>query len=318
MNAAVSARPVAVDAAAIEVDELVVRYGGKTAVDGVSFSLARGQVLALLGPNGAGKTSIVECCEGYRAAAGGTVRILGLDPGAHHDRLMPRIGIMLQSGGVYPRVTPADMLALFASFAAHPLDVGVLIERMGLTRFARTPYLRLSGGEKQRLGMALALVGRPEVVFLDEPTAGMDLQARHATWELVSELRADGVAVLLTTHLLDEAERLADDVVIVDRGRVLASGSPRELTAAAGIDRVTIRARPGLPLADLLARFPGELTAAETAPGDYLLTGVLDTRGLALVAAWCAAEDAGVTSLRTERRTLEDVFLTLTGGKERR
>jgi ABC-2 type transport system ATP-binding protein len=317
MSTTVPIRQSTVEDSAIEVDGLVVRYGEKVAVDGVSFSLSRGRVLALLGPNGAGKTSIVESCEGYRVADGGSVRVLGLDPVRRHDRLMPRIGIMLQSGGVYPRVTPEDMLALFASFAANPLDTAMLIERLGLARFARTPYIRLSGGEKQRLGMALALVGRPEVVFLDEPTAGMDLQARHATWELISELREDGVAVLLTTHLLDEAERLADDVVIVDRGSVLAAGSPQALTAAAGIGRLTVQARPELPLEDLLRELPPGTTAEEDTPGGYRIGGVLDTDGLAAVTAWCAARRAKVTSLHTERRTLEDVFLDLTG-KERR
>lgn len=300
------------DGPAIAVDRLVVRYGRKVAVNGVSFTLPRGEILALLGPNGAGKTSIVECCEGYRGTNGGTVRVLGTDPLARHDWLMPRVGIMLQSGGIYPRVAAADVLALFASFAANPLDTGMLMERLGLARFARTPYVRLSGGEKQRLGMALALVGRPEVVFLDEPTAGMDIRARYQTWELIRELRADGVSVLLTTHLLDEAERLADRVVIVDRGTVLAAGSPDSLTAVAGIGGLTVLAGPGLPLADLRAALPAGLAVEEDPPGSYRVAGALDTDVLAEITAWCAKAGAQISALYTERRTLEDVFLDLT------
>ena len=294
--------------AAIQVADLTIRYGSTTAVDGVTFELRRGEVLALLGPNGAGKTSTVEVCEGYRRASGGHVRVLGLDPFADHDRLTPRIGVMLQSGGVYPRVTPADMLRLFASFAARPLPVEVLVERLDMGAFLHTPYIRLSGGERQRLAMGLALVGRPEVVFLDEPTAGMDLLARHRTWDLVRELCADGVAVLLTTHLLDEAERLADDVVIIDRGRVLANGSPGALTGMGGVHRLTVTATPGLPVATL----PGDLAAVEEPPGNYQIGGDLDTAALAAALAWFTARGATVTGLRTESRSLEDVFLELT------
>jgi ABC-2 type transport system ATP-binding protein len=294
--------------AAIDVQDLTVRYGDTLAVDGTTFELRHGEVLALLGPNGAGKTSIVEVCEGYRRASAGRVRVLGHDPHAEHDRLTPRIGIMLQSGGVYPRVSAADMLGLFASFAAHPLPVDLLVDRLELAGFLHTPYIRLSGGERQRLAMALALVGRPEVVFLDEPTAGMDLRARHRTWELVRELRRDGVAVLLTTHLLDEAERLADDVVIIDRGRVLASGSPEALTGMGGVGRLTLAATAGLPVTTL----PGGLTAVEEPAGNYQIDGALDTAALAEVLTWCLAHDAVVTGMRTESRTLEDVFLELT------
>ena len=201
---------------AVEVCDLVVRYGTTTAVDGVSLIAPRGAILALLGNNGAGKTSLLQVCEGFRRPDAGMARVLGLDPVADHDALMPRLGIMLQSGGVYPWATAGEILDLFAGFAARPLDTGMLLDRLGLRRVARTRFRRLSGGEQQRLGLAVALVGRPELVFLDEPTAGMDTEARHTTWRLIEELRADGVSVLLTTHLLDEAERLADHVVIID------------------------------------------------------------------------------------------------------
>ncbi|HEX5204969.1 MAG TPA: ABC transporter ATP-binding protein, partial [Actinoplanes sp.] len=237
---------------AVEVSDVVVRYGAKTAVDAkiavdrVSLTVPRGRVLALLGHNGAGKTSLLQVCEGFRPPDQGTCRVLGLDPIADHDALMPRLGIMLQSGGFYPWATAAELLHLYASFSANPINPDDLLDRLGLRKAAKTRFRRLSGGEQQRLSLAIALVGRPELVFLDEPTAGMDTEARHTTWQLIEQLRADGVSVLLTTHLLDEAERLADDVVIMREGRVAATGTPGELTAAAGIDLLEVRAEPAL------------------------------------------------------------------------
>jgi ABC-2 type transport system ATP-binding protein len=291
---------------AVVVDELVVRYGGTTAVDRVSLTVPRGRVFALLGSNGAGKTSLLQVCEGFRRADGGRVRVLGLDPIDDHDALMPRLGIMLQSGGVYPWATAGEILRLFASFSARPLSTEMLLDRLGLRPFERTRFRRLSGGEQQRLCLAVALVGRPELVFLDEPTAGMDTEARHTTWHLIEELRADGVTVLLTTHLLDEAERLADDVVIMRSGVVAATGTPAELTAAAGIDLLEVRARPGLRLEN------HDLKVTETSPGEYSIAGALDTAAIADVLAWFAAKDAQVTAVNTRRRTLEDVYLALT------
>ncbi|GIF10035.1 ABC transporter ATP-binding protein [Actinoplanes teichomyceticus] len=296
------------DVAAVEIRDVVVRYGDTTAVAGVSLDAARGRVLALLGHNGAGKTSLLQVCEGFRRPDAGTARILGMDPVAEHDALMPRLGIMLQSGGVYPWAAAGEILRLFASFAAHPLDPDMLLDRLGLRRVEKTRFRRLSGGEQQRLSLAVALVGRPELVFLDEPTAGMDTEARHTTWQLIEELRADGVSVLLTTHLLDEAERLADDVVIMRSGRVAATGTPAELTAAAGIDLLEVRADPALDLTALQARH----RVAETSPGEYAITGALDTRALADVLGWFAGVDAHVTAVSSRRRTLEDVYLSLT------
>ncbi|GAB1642056.1 ABC transporter ATP-binding protein [Krasilnikovia sp. MM14-A1259] len=304
------------DEDAVSVRDLVIRYGTRTAVDGVSLTVPRGAVLALLGNNGAGKTSLLQVCEGFRSPDAGTVRVLGLDPVADHDALMPRIGIMLQSGGMYPWATAAEILQQFASFAARPLDTGMLLDRLGLRRSARTTFRRLSGGEQQRLALAVALVGRPELVFLDEPTAGMDTEARHTTWALVEQLRADGVTVLLTTHLLDEAERLADHVVIMRSGVVAATGTPAELTAAAGIDLLQIRADPGLPAGDLAARLTG-VTVTEQSPGEYAVAGPLHTDAIADVLTWFAAQGARVTGVDTRRRTLEDVYLDLTAGASR-
>jgi ABC-2 type transport system ATP-binding protein len=294
---------------AVELRDVAVRYGSTTAVDSVSLTAPRGRVLALLGDNGAGKTSLLQVCEGFRRPDAGTARVLGLDPVADHDALMPRLGIMLQSGGVYPWATAAEILALFASFAADPLDSGMLLDRLGLRKSARTTFRRLSGGEQQRLALAVALIGRPELVFLDEPTAGMDTGARHTTWELIEELRADGVSVLLTTHLLDEAERLADSVVIINRGVVAATGTPAELTAAAGIDTLEIRADAGLDVASL-AKLGTTVTTGS--PGEYTIAGDLDTATVAAVLGWFAGVGAQVTAVNTRRRTLEDVYLALT------
>ena len=296
---------------AVEVCDLVVRYGTTTAVDGVSLIAPRGAILALLGNNGAGKTSLLQVCEGFRRPDAGMARVLGLDPVADHDALMPRLGIMLQSGGVYPWATAGEILDLFAGFAARPLDTGMLLDRLGLRRVARTRFRRLSGGEQQRLGLAVALVGRPELVFLDEPTAGMDTEARHTTWRLIEELRADGVSVLLTTHLLDEAERLADHVVIIDSSVVAATGTPAELTAAAGIDLLSVRADAGLPISRLRVRL-SDATVTEASPGEYAIAGALDTTAVASVLAWFATEGAQVTAVNSRRRTLEDVYLALT------
>ena len=215
---------------AVEVRGLVMRYGDKVAVDRLDLVVDRHTITAVLGPNGAGKTTTLETCEGYRRPQEGTVRVLGLDP--HRDRrdLLPRIGVMLQDGGAWSGVRAMEMLRHVAKLHAHPLDADELGDRLGLGDCGRTPYRRLSGGQQQRLKLALALVGRPELVFVDEPTAGMDPQARRTTWELLEEVRAAGVTVVLTTHHMDEAEKLADEIHIIDHGRLITSGTPDELT----------------------------------------------------------------------------------------
>ena len=207
-----------------------MRYGDVVAVDGLDIVIDRDTITAVLGPNGAGKTTTLETCEGYRRPHAGTVRVLGLDPFSQRRQLLPRIGVMLQQGGAWSGVHAMEMLRHVASLHAHPLDVDALGERLGLDGCGRTPYRRLSGGQQQRLGLAMAVVGRPELVFVDEPTAGLDPQARHTTWDLLRELRAAGVTVVLTTHYIEEAERLADRVHIIDRGRLVMSGTPAELT----------------------------------------------------------------------------------------
>jgi ABC-2 type transport system ATP-binding protein len=303
----VSAAPLAV-----EVVDLVKSYDGRRAVDELSLSLPRGEVLALLGPNGAGKTTTIEICEGFRRADSGAVRVLGLDPA--DPALRSRIGVMLQDGvGGYTAATALEMLRLFAAYAAHPQDPHALLETVGLAPVAGTAVKRLSGGQQQRLSLALALVGRPELVFLDEPTAGMDPQARRGTWELIRSLQRDGVSVVLTTHFLDEAEQLADTVVVVDGGRVVAQGSPAELTRAGAEGQIRFRAVPSLRLDSLLLALPAGSTAREEEPGRYVVSGDVTPQLLATLTAWCAGQHVLAEELAVERRTLEDVFLELTG-----
>lgn len=301
------------NAAAVEAAGLVKRYGDKIAADGLDLSVAAHTVTAVLGPNGAGKTTTVEMCEGYRSPDAGSVRVLGLDPVAEAARLRPRLGVMLQSGGVYSGARAEEMLRHMAALHAHPLDVGMLIERLGLGSCGRTPYRRLSGGQQQRLALATAVVGRPELVFLDEPTAGLDPQARHATWDLVRELRGDGVTVVLTTHHMDEAEELADDVAVIDGGKVIAQGSPDALCRGGAENTLRFTGRNGLDLASLLKALPPETAAVELTPGSYRVTGTVDPQLLATVTSWCAQNGVLPDRLSVERHTLEDVFLELTG-----
>lgn len=298
------------DTPALEISGLVKRYGGRAVVDGLDLVAHHGQVTAVLGPNGAGKTTTVECCEGLREPDEGSVRVLGQDPLTQARDLRPRVGVMLQDGGLPTGVRSHEMLAHVAKMYAEPRDLGELTERLGLGSFARTTVRRLSGGQRQRLALAAAIVGRPEVVFLDEPSAGMDPQSRHAVWDLVRELRDEGVAVLLTTHLMDEAEDLADQVVVVDHGRVIAQGSVPSLVASADDQSLRLEATGGLDLGAALG--PG-FVVTEPRAGSYTVTGAVDPRAVATLTGWLAERDVLVTQLSVGRRTLEDVFLDLTG-----
>jgi ABC-2 type transport system ATP-binding protein len=300
-------------APAVEIDGLVKRYRNATAVAGLTLHAGRDQVTAILGPNGAGKTTTIETCEGYRRPDAGTVRVLGLDPVADARKLRPKVGVMLQAGGVPTTVRAGEYLRVMARFYANPLDPALLLERLGLTGCARTAYKQLSGGQQQRLALAAAVVGRPELVFLDEPTAGLDPQARHATWELIESLRAAGTAVILATHYMEEAERLADEVAIIDHGQLVASGSPAELTGTAG--QLRFRAQAGLDLDGLVAALPVGAAAKESPAGHYLIERPdgIDPQLIAAVTAWCADHGVLAAGLQIESRTLEDVFLELTG-----
>ncbi|MBV8960288.1 MAG: ABC transporter ATP-binding protein [Actinobacteria bacterium] len=296
---------------ALEVSGLVVRYGAVTAVDGVTFAVEPGQVLALLGPNGAGKTSTVETLEGYRRPSEGTVRVLGWDPIGDRAEVVARIGVMLQRGGVYPGMNAHDALRLFAAYYDEPDSPDELLERVGLTSVAHTAWRRLSGGEQQRLSLALALVGRPSVAFLDEPTAGIDPQARLLVRDVIRDLRDKGVAVLLTTHELEEAERVSDRVVILDRGKVVAEGTAAELmTTGAGND-IRFGAPAGLDVAALGARLSARVE--EERPGEYRVDAAASPDNVAVLTAWLAEHQLPLADLRAGRQSLEDVFLRLTG-----
>ncbi len=294
---------------AIEIRGLVKRYGALTAVDGLDLTVYAGETLALLGPNGAGKTSTVECLEGYRRPDGGTVRVLGLDPVDDGHQLRRRMGLMLQEGGLYPTAQPAELLRLFAAFHPAPLDPEDLLLRVGLDGSRRTRIRDLSGGQAQRLNLALALVGRPEILFLDEPTAGLDPAARRLTWDLVREVRADGVTVVLTTHLLDEAEELADRVAIIDRGQLVALGTPDELTHGEQSE-ILFTARPGLDVASLTTAIGHPVV--ERRPGRYAIDADNEPRVLAALTAWLADRDERLGEVQAGKRSLEEVFLRLT------
>jgi len=308
--------PVPAAASAVEIDGLVMRYGDTLAVDGLSLNVERGSITAVLGPNGAGKTTTLETCEGYRSPQQGTVRVLGLDPRRDRRALLPRIGVMLQSGGAWSGVRAREMLDHIARLHAHPLDTDLLSERLGLGECGRTPYRRLSGGQQQRLGLAMALVGRPDLVFVDEPTAGMDPQARRTTWELLAELRADGVTVVLTTHYMEEAERLADRVHIIDRGRLVVSGTPLELTRGGTVSTIRLVVTKPFPAGapESLRQRLGEGTeVTQLDDVSLVVTGPADSSTLGKVSAWCEEHGVLPETLSLGQRTLEDVFLELTG-----
>jgi ABC-2 type transport system ATP-binding protein len=308
---------------AVRATDVRKAYGGREVLTGVSFDVSRGELFALLGPNGAGKTTTVEILEGYRRVDGGTVRVLGLDPARDGARLRPRIGLMLQEGGIDPRTTPREALRLYASFYEDPEAPDRLLELVDLGAAAGTRYRRLSGGEKQRLGLALALIGRPELLVLDEPTAGMDPAAKQATRERIAALRAAGTTILLTTHELGDVERLADHVAVLDRGRVVAYGTPAELTGA-GAPRVRFRLSTPLRDGDAAALLASILPAGTNgtrlvsagAGAAYELQGLgaaPDPRLVAALAAWCAERGLLMTDLRLGAASLEERYLELVG-----
>ena len=303
---------------ALELSAVVKTFGATTAVNGLSLTARRGEVFALLGPNGAGKTTTIEMCEGFIRPTSGEIRVLGLDPVTRPDEVRRRIGVMLQGGGSYSGIRVAEMLRLAAAYNDNPHDPEWLIEVLGLDGVRNTTWRRLSGGQQQRLSLALAIIGRPELVFLDEPTAGLDAQSRLAVWELVDALRADGVTVVLTTHLMDEAEALADRIVIVDKGAIVAEGTPAELTAAGeGAARVTFETDTPLDaaaadrrIADLGADAPG---IEAIRPLHYCIPAPATPEIVAALAAAAADQKVLVRRLDVDHRNLEEVFLDITG-----
>lgn len=299
---------------ALKVDNVVKQFGDNTAVDGLTFSARRGELLALLGPNGAGKTTTIEMCEGFTTPTSGTIRVLGIDPATHPQRVRDRIGIMLQGGGSYASLSVTEMLRLAASYNTNPHDPEWLIQLLGLEGVRKTTYRRLSGGQKQRLSLALAIIGRPELIFLDEPTAGMDAQSRLAVWEIIQAMKRDGTTVLLTTHLMDEAETLADDVVIIDHGKVVTQGSPTELTSHDEFPVISVhtdRALDVRPLNDELAHLG--LNAEAVNPHRYRIRGTGSPAVVETLAHEAARQNVLIRELSVAHRDLEDVFLDITG-----
>jgi ABC-2 type transport system ATP-binding protein len=295
--------------AVIEVTDLRKAYGRRQVLDGVSFQVEEGEIFGLLGPNGAGKTTTVECCEGLRRPDSGTVRVLGLDPVRDARRLRPLVGVQLQQAQLQDALRVVEALELYASFYPKPRDTRELLAQWGLTDHARTAFGKLSGGLRQRLFIALALIGRPEVVFLDELTTGLDPQGRRDTWELVRQVREEGVTVVLVSHFMDEVEALCDRAAVLDEGRIAALGSPRELIAGSGVGgELSFRRHEALDTAELVA-LPGVSGVTEqdgrtvvTGTGAFAdeVTGLLARRGLV------------VTGLRIKEHSLDDAYLALT------
>lgn len=304
--------------AAVVIRDLAKRYGDRAVLDGISMAVDRGELVALLGPNGAGKTTTVEIVEGYRRADGGSVRVLGQDPVAGGPGLRARVGLMLQDGGFDPRAAPRETIVQYGRFHDDPRDADELLDLVGLRASGHTRYRSLSGGERQRLGLAVALVGRPEVLILDEPTAGMDPEARAATRSIVADLRAAGTAILLTSHDLGDVERMADRVVVLVEGRIVASGPPAELMARA---RPQFRFRLDRPLEnEEIESLEGAMSTdsstvrvvVEAPAGHYRFAGIApDAASISRLATWCAGADRLIVELRAGGGTLEDVYLEL-------
>lgn len=297
------------DGAALQLEGVVKVFGDKTAVNDLSLTARPGTVLALLGPNGAGKTTTIEMCEGFQKPTSGSIRVLGMDPSTHPEEVRGRIGVMLQGGGSYNGIRVAEMMHLTAAYNADPHDPDWLISQLGLDGVRKTTYRRLSGGQKQRLSLGIALLGRPELIFLDEPTAGMDAQSRLAVWELIRALRRDGVTVILTTHLMDEAEALADDIVIIDHGKVVAEGTPADLTTAGGAVRDELHFSTDRDFnADGLG-----VDVTMSRPLHYRVAAAATPELIRDLAAAAAAQGVLIRSVDVAHRNLEDVFLDITG-----
>lgn len=293
---------------AVEVSGLSVRYGTLTAVDEVSFTAEAGAVTAVLGPNGAGKTSTIEVCEGYRPAAGGSVRVLGLDPARHQRQLGERVGVMLQEGGVYPSGRVLDTVRHYCTLYGRGMDPADLVRTVGLADRAGATWRRLSGGERQRLSLALALAARPEVAFLDEPTSGVDVNGRDTIRSIIRDLAASGCAVVLATHELDEAERLADRIIVFDRGQVVADGTLADLRR--GHDEIRFRSAADLDVRALAAATG--LVASAVGQGEYVIDAPPLPRVMAQLTGWLADNGHDLTDLRAGAQRLEDVFRRLT------
>lgn len=294
---------------AVSVENLVVDYGSVRAVTDVSFCARAGEVTVVLGPNGAGKTSTIEVCEGFRYATAGRIRVLGLDPRTRRRELNKRMGVMLQDRGVYPSARVAEVVRHYCILYGKSVEPDLLLAQVGLSHLRSRTWRRLSGGEQQRLSLALALAARPEVAFLDEPTSGVDVNGRDLIRNIIRRLAFDGCAVLVATHELDEAERIADKVVIFSKGQIVANGSLDELRR--GRDEIRFRSPSIFDLAEL-SRHLG-IDVQQIGPDEFLIVGRADARRIAELSQWMASVDADIHDLRAGQQRLEDVFRRLTG-----
>ncbi|OIS21726.1 spermidine/putrescine ABC transporter ATP-binding protein [Corynebacterium diphtheriae] len=301
----------------LSLTNLVKSFGEKQAVAGITLSVYQGEVFALLGPNGAGKSTTIQMCEGFIKPSSGSVTILGMNPATEGDAVRRQIGIMLQSGGSYSGIRVSEMLDLAASYSENPLDPEWLLDVLGLQGVRKTTYRRLSGGQQQRLSLALAIIGRPRMVFLDEPTAGLDAQSRLVVWDLISSLKRDGVTVILTTHLMDEAQALADRVAIIDRGKIIISGTTQELlTSAPGQQTAVMTTAAPLEISKIIAAIPN-LAISELRPLRYRVASADLAGALSKLARVARQKNVLITSWTTDTQNLEDIFLSITGNELR-
>ena len=294
----------------IEVSDLTKHYGDHAAVDGVSFSVEEGEIFGVLGPNGAGKTTTVESIVGLRTPDSGTIRVLGLDPRVDRERLRAVVGVQLQESELPDRITVREALDLFASFYENPVDPRRLMDDLGLAEKRDTAYRHLSGGQKQRLSIALALVGQPRIAILDELSTGLDPQARRDTWDLIESIRGRGVTVVLVTHLMEEAERLADRVAVIRDGRLVALDTPAGIVSMVDPEQ-RLRFRPSAPIEDrLLTDLPEVRSVQRTGP-TLVVTGTGNLIGA--VTAVLARHDVIANDLRVDQASLDEAYLALTG-----
>jgi len=294
----------------IECDHLRKRYRSTVAVDDVSFTVRRGEIFGILGPNGAGKTTTVECLSGLRTPDSGRLRVLGLDPRRDRQALRLRVGVQLQESQLQDKLRLGEALELFSSFYPRPADWRVLAEELGLAGKLDTPFAKLSGGQKQRLSIALALVGDPEVAVLDELTTGLDPQARRDTWELIEQVRARGVTIVLVTHFMEEAERLCDRIAVIDSGRTVAIDTPAGLVARVEAEQ-RVRFRPSVPMRDELLTDLPEVTSVTWHGPTVVVTGTGNL--LHAVTSVLARNQIVALELRVEQASLDDAFVALTG-----
>ena len=292
----------------LSVSQLVIKYGNVTAVDHVSFTAQPGRVTVILGPNGAGKTSTIEACEGFLSPTAGSVQVLGLNPFLQRKQLNRLMGIMLQDGGIYPSARVGELVQQYCALYGNGVDANALVARVGLQAVASTTYRRLSGGEKQRLSLALALAALPKIIFLDEPTSGIDVNGRDLVRSIIRELRDTGCCVIVATHELDEAERIADDVLVFHRGNVVASGTLHELRS--GREEIRFRSHSLIDIHSLSTTLG--YTVEQTRQSEFTVAGTSDSRVIVQLTDWAKANNVEIGDIGAGSQRLDDVFRRLT------